>query len=197
MESARRTTSTCHPCGATSGIPTGRSYFAREDPPIAKYLIGAVLRVGGQRVMTLDRLGCFYLAFRDLPGAWGLGRAYEKRRAVVARMSPEVRDAPGDRHCRTIPGNELLPVRILMASLGYLVALGVYALGCRWCGPRTGMLASLIVAVHPVAVEAYTRAGSDIVALAFSVAAVALLASILRPAAGHPVPSPRGAGTGL
>ncbi|MHC5540680.1 hypothetical protein ACYOEI_20875, partial [Singulisphaera rosea] len=59
--------------------PDWRLLPARENPPIGKYLIGAVLYAGGIRVETLDALGSYYLTFWD----WGKGEDRAKRQAVV------------------------------------------------------------------------------------------------------------------
>jgi hypothetical protein len=51
--------------------PDWRLLPARENPPVAKYVIGASLAFAGQSVESLDLLGGFYLLFAQVPGAWG------------------------------------------------------------------------------------------------------------------------------
>jgi len=74
---------------------------------------------------------------------------------------------------------ELLSARLIAATFGLVFAFAVAVLG-QWCrGPVTGLVAGSIVAVHPLAVHAYTHALVDIIALAFSVLAVLGLIALL------------------
>ncbi len=154
---------------------------ARENPSIGKYLIGASLRAGGTRVETPDLLGVFYLIFRPTPGAWGDDpESVAKRQAVVDRVRPETIRARERADFRPVPAGALFAGRALMVAFGLITAVGLANLG-RLCGePGAGGLAALAFAAHPIAVEAYTRIGVDILALGFAVAAVNLLVVLVR-----------------
>jgi hypothetical protein len=56
-----------------------------------------------------------------------------------------------------------------MAAFGLLGALGIASLGRAISGPRAGAMAAIMFVLHPVVIVAYTRVGSDIIALGFSI----------------------------
>ena len=103
-----------------------------------------------------------------------------KRQAVVDRVRPETLRARERADFRPVPPGALLAGRALMVAFGLFTAVGLVNLG-RLCGePGAGGLAALAFAAHPIAVEAYTRIGVDILALGFAVAAVNLLVVLVR-----------------
>ena len=89
-----------------------------------------------------------------------------------------------------VPPGALVAGRALMAAFGLFTAVGLANLG-RLCGGRGRGLAALAFAAHPIAVEAYTRIGVDILALGFAVAAVNLLVVLVRRDWEPPPPPPR------
>jgi len=153
---------------------------ARENPPVGKYLIGAALYAADLRVMSPDKLGSFYLVFRDR--GWGQGIARAKRQAVADRLSPGTWQAMGGGRYQPLTRYELRIGRALMAFFGFLCALGIVSLGRTISGLGTGMLAALSFVLHPVVIHCYSRVSVDIIALFFSILAVRLLLTILRPA---------------
>jgi hypothetical protein len=144
---------------------------ARENPPVAKYLIGLGLATTGQHVASPDLLGCFYSMFASVPGAWGTGTDYAKRAAVVARMTPEFRDKLRNARQINLAPELLTPPRMAMIGCAVLASLLVFLFGRRALSGPAGLLASQGLLLHPVVVEAYNHALSDAVALIFSTAA--------------------------
>jgi len=182
--------------------PDWRLLPARENPPVAKYVLGLGLSLGGQPIATPDLLGTFYLIFQHTPHAWGEGEAYAKRNAVVERMRPELRE-------RLRSGAQLqLDTRLLFAGRRTILAcmvvtsLLVFLLGARLVHPLAGLLASALLGMHPTAVQSYNLAHSDIVALLFSTAAAWATFAFVKRIRDPDVPTGtalflRAAGTGL
>lgn len=153
------------------GSPDWQLLPARENPPVAKYLIGLGLAATGQHVTSPDLLGCFYALFQSIPGAWGTGPDYAKRAAVVARMAPSFRDQLLHSAQLTLPESLLTPPRVVMIGCSILTSLLVLLFArCDLSAPA-GLLASQALLMHPVVVDAYNHAMSDAVALLFSTAA--------------------------
>ncbi len=144
---------------------------ARENPPVAKYVIGMSLAATGRRVSSVDLLGCFYAMYESTPGAWGKGAAYEKREQVVARMNPELHRRVRDAELVNLTPDMLTPGRCAM--LACVVATSFFVLLCgRLIGSwPAGLVASQLLLLHPAVIYAYNHATSDAVALMFSTAA--------------------------
>ncbi len=141
---------------------------ARENPPVAKYVLGLGFTATGQPVNTPDILGCFYLGFEKTPGAWGEGAERLKRQAVTARMDPATREqvrqgAQVSLAPRLIVTARVMALACVLGASGFVLLLG-RALG----GWRTGLVASQLLLLHPVVVAAYNHALADGVALMFS-----------------------------
>ena len=152
---------------------------SRENPPIGKYLIGGALAMGGYRVEGPDRLAIFLLHFVDQPGAWGKGASFAKRRAVVDRLDPEFWAESQRRGNWGLDPSEVRLGRIVVAAFGVLATAGTIA--CAWMmgGPLVGLLAGLLVAIHPLTLMASTVVSVDTMALAFSTWAMAVLLAML------------------
>jgi hypothetical protein len=170
---------------------------ARESPPVGKYLFGAALRVRGRPIRSIEPLASWYESLRRMPGAWGTGTDAAERRAVADRLSPAARGAVRQGSYHPIGPQELLTARLLAAAFGVVCALALASVGRACGGPATGLLAGIAFAVHPLAVEAYTHALFDIIALAFSVLAVRSLIALLGPIRGEPASRGRSLGRGV
>ena len=161
---------------------------ARENPPIGKYLIGAALATGGYRVEGPDRLAIFLLHFANQPGAWGEGASFAKRRAVVDRLDPDVWAESQRRGGWGLDPGEVRAGRIAVAAFGVLATAGMIACGWLLGGRLVGLLAGLVVAIHPLTLMAATVVSVDAMALAFSTWAMAsLLAMLGRPGPEAPI----------
>ncbi len=153
---------------------------ARENPPVAKYVLGAGLQLQGQPIATPDLLGTFYLIFQSTPHAWGEGEAYAKRLAVVERMRPDLRE-------RLRAGAQLqLDRKLLQAGRRTVLvvmaaaSLLAFLLGARLLHPLTGLLGSVLLGLHPTVAHSFNLAHSDIIALAFSLAAAGTTQALAR-----------------
>ncbi len=147
---------------------------ARENPPVAKYVLGLGLASAGHHITSIDNLSYFYLfwlRWEKDPAAHGEGADIEKRVKVLEAAGPGFRErvkenthAPLTRpFVRT--ARDTAMVCTAVASL--LLFLLVWKAG-DWLG---GLLASQLLLVHPVIVIASTHAMSDSIALMFSIAA--------------------------
>lgn len=145
---------------------------ARENPPVAKYVIGLSLAVADQHITSPDLLACFYLLFEGVPGAWGEGEDYAKRAAIVARMDPHLRETLSRAKQINLAPQLLIPPRIAMVVCSVITSLLVFWLGQTALSRLAALLASQALLMHPVVVEAYNYALSDAVALLFSTLAV-------------------------
>ncbi len=155
---------------------------ARDSPPVGKYLFGAALTVAGHPVRTIEPLAAWQERYRSLPGAWGTGRASERRAAVAARLAPDVRSAVArGSYDPFLKGPELTICRGVAFAFGVLSALVVAAIGLFLRGPATGLIAGLLYAVHPLVLMASALALFDIIAVAFSASAVWCLAALMLP----------------
>lgn len=168
------------------GNPDWRLLPARENPPVAKYLIGAALAVAGEKVNTPDTLGSFYLVFSGVPGAWGAATDQAKRNAVVSRMTPAGRDAIAREGRINLPPTWLRPARIAMVVSVAMASLLLFLLGRVLVGAMPALLVSIGLPLHPVASEALNHALADAPALMFSIGAMALLVACLRAAGRGP-----------
>lgn len=153
---------------------------ARENPVLGKYVLGVALQVSGHPVTTPDLLGSFYLIFADIPGAWGTEQAFQKRLAVAMRVDPAIRDPIRRGQALPLADNQLAAARRVMLFFGMLSAIGIAVLGrqCNWTAG--GLIAGLLFSLHPIAIEAYSLAMIDIIAIAFCVWFMVGLLAILR-----------------
>jgi hypothetical protein len=144
---------------------------ARENPPIAKYVIGLALSSTGHPIDTLDLLGSFYAIFESVPHAWGEGRDYEKRAQVVSRMSVDSRQKLRQTGRIELELDSLLAARHAVVVCAIFASLSVFIFGTTLGSDLAGLLASQLLLFHPAVVDAYNHALSDAVALFFSCAA--------------------------
>ncbi len=166
--------------------PDWRLLPARENPPLAKFVIGTSLAVAGQAVTTPDLLGAFYRLFEGTPGAWGGAADQAKRRAVVSRMTVEGQNAIITSGRVTLPANLLQPARMGMVTCIFFASLALFLIGRELVGAIPALLASICLPLHPIASEALNHALSDAPAMMFSIGATGLLAVCLRAEArGH------------
>lgn len=144
---------------------------AQENPPIAKYLIGLSLAVTGQHVTSPDLLGCFYMMFSGVPGAWGEGKDFEKRSAVVERMDPTLRERVRTAREISLDPALYVPARLAMMLCLALTSLLGFCFAQKLVSKLAALAASQALLLHPIAIEAYNHATADAVALLFSTAA--------------------------
>lgn len=157
--------------------PDWRLLPARENPPGAKFLIGAALALAGESVNTPDTLGTFYLVFSGVPGAWGDPSDQAKRDAVVSRMTPAGRAAVKDSQQVRLPELWIRAARAAMVACLAAASLALFLLGRRFLGATSALLVSISLPLHPIASEALNHALADAPALMFSAMAAALLAA--------------------
>ena len=146
--------------------PDWRLQPARENPPVARYVIGLGLNLQGQHIVNRDMLACFHLMF-IAPGAWGEGEDYAKRVAIVGDLKPEncrrALGGPGVSRPRALP----YMARYVMLACAALTSLALFFFGASIANPATGLIASQLLLLHPYMIYAYNRTMSDPVALLF------------------------------
>jgi hypothetical protein len=158
--------------------PDWRLLPAREHPPVGKYMIGLALNLNGRRISSPDLLGSFLLLFSNTPKAWGSGPAYEKRLAVAKRVDPLVAKRVLEERILPIEMADVRIGRILVMLFAILTALVLYVTAWICVGWRTGLLASVLFALHPAVINSYSWVLIDIVPLAFSCLAVLCLVCV-------------------
>jgi hypothetical protein len=152
---------------------------ARENPPIAKYVIGLGLAVRGHHVTSPDVLGGFYQYFQHVDGAWGTGVDRAKREAVVRRITPKSIGKPAGAPLQ-LPSDVLIAARETMIVVAVLTSGLVFLLGRQLSSSFAGLIASQLWLAHPSAVESYNHALSDAVAQFFCASAAVTIASGLK-----------------
>ena len=142
---------------------------ARENPVLGKYVIGLALQIAGHPVTNPDLLGSFYLIFADIPGAWGTDESFEKRLAVVTRVTPLMRDSIRSGQAIPLDDSQLVITRWTSLVFGVLAAVGIAVIGqqCHW--KAGGLLAGILFSLHPIVIESCSLAMIDIIAIAFSI----------------------------
>ena len=153
---------------------------ARENPALGKYVIGLGLRLDGLSVTKPDWLGVFYIIAKDRPNAWGVGRDQQERQAVVDRMEQVNRELAVNQNRFDYPVEYATASRAIMVMFGAISVAGVFVLSSLYMDFAWAFLASLLFALHPSVVSAYTEVGVDILAIAFSLLAVTCFALIER-----------------
>lgn len=147
---------------------------ARENPPVAKYVIGLGLAGADHHVTSIDNLSYFYLfwlGWEKNPAAHGEGPDIGKRAKVVEAAGPGFRTrvmtnthAPLTRAFVRVARDTVMVCTVLASLLLFLLT---WKAG-DWLG---GLLASQLLLLHPAVIFAATHAMSDSVALMFSIAA--------------------------
>ncbi len=144
---------------------------ARENPPVAKYVLGAGLAVAGQRVTTVDLLGYFYGKWaRDVPA---LNTA--DRLQVVAAATPDVLEQ--FRASGRIPVTKPMvgAARTTVMVCAATASLLLFFLGTAAGHWVAGLIASQLLLLHPGMVESYNHAMADAIAVMFTCAAALVL----------------------
>jgi hypothetical protein len=154
---------------------------ARENPPVAKYLIGVATEAAGYGVTTPDLLGAFYLLFSQvIPASWGGPHDQAKRSAVVNRMLPAVRENVTAGKRIEIPSSALLWARCAMVLCVSVASLSVFLVGRSLLGGTAALAASVMFPLHPIAKESANHVFADAPALMFSGVAIVMLITSLR-----------------
>ncbi|MEO6992608.1 MAG: phospholipid carrier-dependent glycosyltransferase [Lacunisphaera sp.] len=154
--------------------PAWRLLPARENPPVAKYVIGLGLAEAGHHVTTIDNLSYFYLfwlGWEKNPAAHGEGVDIEKRVKVLEAAAPGFRERVVENTHAPLTRPFVRAARDTVLVCTALASLALFLLGWRsgdWLG---GLLASQLLLLHPAVVFAATHAMSDSIALMFSIAA--------------------------
>jgi hypothetical protein len=143
-------------------------YAALENPPLAKYAIGATLAATGQRVATIDPLSYAidYWIRRD-PRLAGITETDRQGRARVVQAgdAAALRELHRTQRVPVTP-RMVMTVRTAMAGLTVLASLGLLAFGLGAGAPLGGLLAAIALLVHPVVVESCGQVAADAPALA-------------------------------
>jgi hypothetical protein len=148
---------------------------ARENPPVAKYVLGLGLAAAGHSVTSIDLLSTFYLMFERVPHAWGTGSDHAKRSDVVSRMNPAVRENIQAGGQVRFDRGLLVSSRWTMIACAAITSFLMFLLGAKLSGPLAGLIGSQLLALHPTFVHAYNHAHADIVAMLFSAASALAL----------------------
>ena len=145
---------------------------ARENPPGAKYVLGAGIAMQGFDIASLDLLGSFYAYYEaNLGRHAGFPARIAAQDSVMDRMMPELRRLVSESGQMYV-GPELLRAGRNVALLcGALTSLFVFLLGASIVGRGTGLLASQLLVLHPGVMAAYRLAMSDAPALMLGAAA--------------------------
>jgi hypothetical protein len=160
--------------------PDWRLLPARENPPVAKYIIGLSLALAGERVSSPDMLGTFFALYQAVPGAWGKGSDYEKRAQIVARMETNLYQQVRSGATINLPLTTLVPARCAMLGCVVIASFLALLFGRAMGSWLAGLVASQLLLVHPAVVFAYNHAASDPVALMFSTGAALLAIGLIR-----------------
>ena len=146
---------------------------ARENPPLAKYAIGAVLAMIGRPITKIDLMSHSMAQWiRKSPELGGLTEADRaKRDAVIAAGDPAGVEAIRASGRIPISPNMLTAVRRLMVGFAVLVSLMLLLFGTALGGPWAGLISSQLWLLHPHVIKDCFMAMSDPVALFFSTAA--------------------------
>lgn len=151
---------------------------ARENPPVAKYVIGFGLDVAGHRITTIDNLSYFYLRWlrwEKTPDAQPRNAGEEKRAQVVRAASAEHQEQMRRNPRAPLPRAVVDAARGTVLVCSALGSLGLFLIGA-FSGQRlAGLVASLLILLHPVATGAASHAMSDTIALLFSIVAAGIL----------------------
>ncbi len=153
---------------------------ARENPPVAKYVIGAAVALAGEQVSTPDLLAGFYLRFAGIAGAWGGPGDQAKRSAVVTRMSPEFVRLVRASGRVVVPAACLRPARLAMVGCIVGASLGLFVLARTLVPAPLGLVVSIALPLHPIVAEAMNHVSADAPALMLSTAASVSLVACLR-----------------
>lgn len=148
---------------------------ARENPPVAKYVIGFALAVAGQPITNPDMLGVFHAFYARIPGGWGNEGEQAKRAAVLARLNPEMREAMAAGAEVTMDKRILIAARRAMLGCAAGCSLLVFLLGSLLMRRSLALIASQVILLHPLSIEAYNYAMSDAPAMLFAVLAGGLV----------------------
>lgn len=154
--------------------PAWKLLPARENPPVAKYIIGFGLATAGYRITTLDNLSYFYLCWlgwENNPNAHDAGADAQKRVEVVEAATPGFRQSLLKERRAPITRPLVQVARNTITVCAATASLLLFLLGSKggdWLG---GLLASQILLLHPAVASACSHAMADAVALMFSIAA--------------------------
>lgn len=164
--------------------PDWRLLPAQDSPIAGKLAFALALRAIGRPVGSVEPLAEWYARYARLPGAWGTGAAYDRRREIAIRA-----DSNG-----SIGPNQIQACRRVALVAGMLAALAVGSIGLAIRGPATGAIAGLAFALHPVTVPAASLAMFDTMAVLWSIVAVRLMIGVVRPSGARRLPLMAGLG---
>lgn len=178
--------------------PDWRRLPARENPPVAKYILGLGLAGAGQRVTTIDILGYFYQRWAREAPALMTG----ERTSVAAAATPGVLEEFRKHGRIPVTHPMIRAARLTVMGCTILASLLLMLLGLRAANWLAGLIASQLLLLHPIVVESYNHAMADAVALMFSLAAALALFGWFRrldrsPASDRRSTLPRSVVTGL
>ena len=152
--------------------PDWKLMSARENPPVAKYLIGARLALADQYVVNRQMISCFRIMFEVPPERFRTFKGHElflEDQGSVTRE--ECGRAPLGGPGVTRKAELLALSRQAIVACGIVGSLLLFLFGASIANRATGLVASQVLLLHDVALEAYSHAMSDAVAMMFSIAA--------------------------
>ena len=147
---------------------------ARENPPVAKYILGLGLAAEGHHITTIDSLSYFYvfwLGWEKDPSARGTGPDVSKRTRVIDAAGPDFRARVAAQMHAPLTRTQVQAARrtsVVCVALASLLLFGL----CAFASNRlAGLIASLLLLFHPIVVSAASRAMADGPALILAIAA--------------------------
>jgi hypothetical protein len=150
--------------------PDWRGLSARENPPVAKYVIGARLALAGQRVVDREMLACFRVGFYwpeeklQTYSMLGLLKA-EIGRTTLQDCGRAPLGGPGVTRKRDL----LSLSRHAVVACAVVASFLMLLLGASIADRATGLVASQLLLFHPVVKDAYSHAMADAVAMMFTI----------------------------
>lgn len=156
------------------GHPAWRMLPARENPPVAKFVLGLGLAAAGYPVTTLENLSYFYLLWlrwEKNPAATARTPDEAKRAEVVAAAPPGFRQRILERKRAPLPRPVVRAARDTVTVCAVGGSLLFLLMGLAGGERLAGLVASQLILWHPVAVAAASHAMSDTIALLFATAA--------------------------
>lgn len=154
---------------------------ARENPPLAKYVIGTSLSLSGHEVLSIEMLGSFFAIFGNMPKAWGEGESYAERQALAERLDPALRDRIARGIAPPIDHEMLVSARQAMLVCIGVTSLLILVLGMVSVGQIPAVIASFGFLAHPQVAFYANHAMAEAVVLVFSTAAALAIATLVRP----------------
>lgn len=154
--------------------PAWRLLPARENPPVAKYVIGLGLAAADYHITSIDNLSYFYLfwlGWEKNPDARSTGPDTEKRSRVVDAATPGFRKMVLEKMRAPLTRPVVQAARNTILGCAAVASLLLFLFGMRAKDNLSGLFASQLLLWQPAVVGVTGHAMSDAVAMMFSIGA--------------------------